>query len=296
MALSKTPGMNDLARLQYEVAVATGDHIRQLTIELDTVIEHATQAFPKEPANRLLLAQEVDNFAQEVMRDAKTDHTADFTDWHRLMSNAQFAVEKIALPFFFSSDDPDFQQLRTSLANGSLGKSVSLIQKLLAYYDTQPETLELARGHLRGALQEQTALALFNYPQDGRLIAVPTGFDDDVYHHTDLEVHFITDDGVGYRQPVSIKSSYVSAKEEKQRHPHLAVLSAADFNNSQYRTSRLLVREDSGYPGITDAEHTLILKSRKKLLSALREQMPHTAAERPYAIGHHAVKANRSRA
>lgn len=264
MLLSRTPRQTEQVRPLYERAVSEGDTVRQLNIELDTLIARAQSALlrPENDADALL--HEVQATADAIIEQAAKETVASFTDYHRLVAGAAFASEKVMIPLLFGSNTEEVRQLRARIANGTEGASVELIELLLQAKRTLPESghIEKEYGEIKGAIQEETAAALLNYHQDGQLIVLPASLNDDIQRHTDLDAYFIGADGRGYHQPISIKSSVDKAAAEKRAYPQLVVFSARDLHNQTFKISKILQRDNAGHPGISDEEQTALDSAR----------------------------------
>jgi len=285
MTIRKTPRSYDEVRPLYEKAVYSGNKIHQTTIELDNQINNSRQKLIHSTGldDTITTLETIKHAGIEAVKAMPRDLTANFTDLNRLLSTSTFAVEKATMPLLFGANTRRAQSTREELANGTESKSIEIIEILLNNVlprfanDTRPGD----RERIRGAIQEDTATALLNHRQDGQFIVLPASLEDDVLHGTDLDAYYIAEDGKGYKTPISVKSSKDDAAKERQKHPHLVVISASDFNNQDLAISRLLVRQDEGSPGLSEDEETILNTARQSIYQTFYDQV---SKERALAI------------
>lgn len=298
----QTPPITHSDRKDFERFLQSGDRVNRLMIELDYAIERIQAFIVSGRGDVTEKAPEFTKFVTACTKEASLDKQANFTDFYRLATSLVFATERAVVPLLFGDDSPKARELRAMFANGSLGKSTDGIGDLLVIHDIlsgnevkdevgffeaanltallAPKALahfiksEQARN-IRGCIQEQTVEALLNYDENPDFISLPTGYRDDISRGIDLHVYFVDQEGVGYCAPVSVKSSRHDISEAKRRYPNYVVLCADNFlnNNSHMQISRLLAREQHGYPGITREEEMVLLEARRKIHTEFQRQL-----------------------
>lgn len=269
VSIRHTPSHSDPARSSYETAFRSGDKIAQLTIELDTMIDSAQEAILTGAADSSIM-EELDDKATKILQTASTITASTFTDFHHITSGTHFARERVLMPLLFGTNRPRIRDNRRELSDGMLGKNVDILASIFATYRGLLNTYDNDRA--RGAIHEETMAALFNYAQDGSMVALPASYYADRYEKTDLDIYFFKN-GQGYLTPVSVKSSQTVALAERREYPTRITLCAEDMNNSDFSISRLLIAENEGSPGISAKEKQHLEDTRAALISRFSEQI-----------------------
>lgn len=274
----KGPRQHSPAREAFEYAVQQGNAARVESIIADEHIEDTIVAFNKsqESLPSLIDALLSDKSADIQVLDKLTP-TDDWTDVLRYSTGASFMIERIVLPLTINRQGT--HEHRRLIANGILGKTLDLIEPLVEYVDH----LNLKKSELsthfdaqlkrvRGWIQEMTIMALINYAQSADCIALPASTIQDLEEHTDL-ILYLRKRGVAYNIPISIKSSSNEARKEERAHPNVCVISAAEIENLGLSTTRLLLKQHIGHPGITKDEEDIIREARDVVMVKISQWM-----------------------
>jgi hypothetical protein len=287
MELRKTPRMHDRARGLFEQSTQDHDDIMVRTIEFDTMVQNVQSVLSHDADKgiKLLrdLAEQRKAFIRTAHKTLESNTITNFTNIHRLATSVEFATERALLPYLFSSNTHDVQNIRRKFVNGIEGQYIEIINGILGAlnilpHDEHPTTREY-RQNMRGAIQEDTIAALLNHSQNGNFVVLPSSLQEDLLQGTDLIAYFIADDGHGYRQGISVKSTRRDAEHEKQKHPHLVVLDAERINNLDLSIAKLLVRRVSGFPGLTDNENSLLQNATHDIYHEYVDQLSQTSGQ-----------------
>lgn len=258
-----TPRIYDRKRGLFEESVRENDTVMQRAVEFDVLTEN-TQAMLLHDMSRGLdmlqgLAEQRRAFF-EPQTIPKLSKSTSFTDLHRLIGSVEFAAEKALMPALFASNTHDVQHLRKTFTDGIEGTFIEFIEGALDGLNdistSQFTNIAEYRRTVRGAIQEDTVAALLNHFQTGQFVVLPSSLEEDLYQGTDLVAYFIADDGNGYKQGISVKTTTKDAVAEKKKYPHLVVLHAGHSHNFDLSTAKLLVRRVNGAPGITNKEES----------------------------------------
>ncbi len=151
-----------------------------------------------------------------------------WNDYFRLLSHGTFLEQRIKAPALFN--DSQEWRGRKALTNGIYGMNAHIIKVALAFHDA-PNTSDIERMELRGAIQEQTASALLNYRQTPSDIALPARLRDDLWHETDIDYWRIPGRAAAERIGIQVKSS-VPPDAPLITRSGSVIVSAKDFGNS----------------------------------------------------------------
>lgn len=255
----------------------TKDVLRRTNIDYDDYIFNATEklALAADEKEASALLDDIRAAGKAAMSKIKKSKNHNINDYARLVSSIEFGTERAVMPLLFRSNDIDTQVVRALLTNGAAGETVDMIDKMMRDLTIGSNTdYEIHfNARIRGAVQELTAAALLNDYQDGQIVALPAFIEDDYLGGIDLDAYYTAKDGYNYRSLISIKSSNRGARETKQTHPHLVVLSASDFNNYHLDISRLLVKRNAGSPGLNDVDRTRLDEASRKIHAMFAKQV-----------------------
>jgi hypothetical protein len=239
------PLLNPTTRYVFEVAAQDENTILQTSILIDAQIEKAQRdAFYEKPA-------QVPDFTDEIISMTKqaheaidhTDRTGEgtWTDYYRLVSQTAFLEQRLKAPFAF--DQRGHWKERAQLVNGLYGVSASIINDALLEHDAETATPG-DKEQLRGVIQEQTFLALFNKEEQRKHIAVPSATCADLYYKTDADVWILPDrQSEPYFLPIQVKSSIQSTEQRVTPRGGITIV-AHEFNNHyNFKISRLIAQD-----------------------------------------------------
>lgn len=214
--------------------------------------------------------------AQEVIAsvDPFTDHTS-WNDLYRLIGRVSFAAELVRVPRAFVTDD---YENRARIANGTSGIATDIVEQALSnFYD--PRTTQKQHTELRGVVNEYTPIALINYPQDGRGIALPGSLRADNVAKTDSFYYGTDNEGRHYRMGLQFKSKRRpltdEEKENTQIYENVAYIHANDFGNIHaedgFSVSNILVSEYHGRP-LTEKQEQRLAKAQSTIMRLIFTQ------------------------
>lgn len=277
------------SRHLFEYAYQNHELARELTIRIDTVIDNLLQSMPNQPNHSAAISSglaTIDATVADMKTRYKRGNTTvdNWIDVTRLQNTASFARERFLLPLYFS--DPHLYEARHDVANGLSGASTELLSRHLDMVDrlTRDQFKSMDGKNLRGAINEQTAMALINFSQSPSMVAVPTSLTEDVLHGVDLHLYRMQKDenGVqhGVRYGVSVKTAGLDAEYERHKRPDLIVISANDMRNLGLQTTRSLVALHAADPAFGEQETSQLADFHEQLIHNIDEQC-HSAHATP---------------
>jgi hypothetical protein len=268
------PLLNPTARYAFERACTQENAILQASLLIDGQIVDAQR---KARDNGY---DELPNFTEELSSLAHQAYDAlayvdkrgegTWVDYYRLVSQTAFLEQRLKVPLAF--EQHRYWKERGELANGMYGVSAQIIDNALSEHDSPSSTLTYQK-HLRGMIQEQTFLALFNKDQERSQIALPSATYDDLYRKIDAEVWILQDKQAEvYYLPVQIKS--IAEPQEKHVTPYGGItIVANEFSNQFLGVSRIIAQEHnhmmgSGEP-LTPAQQAHLKTAHKRLFETI---------------------------
>lgn len=288
MSNGDVPRIFEPSRDLYEKAYSERDEARLYTMQLDKKIQSTQSKLHQKVESQDL--HDLVAYRDDLLTKAHAGvRSQNYTDLHRFIVGAQFAFERACVPLLFGSNTKEAQRSRRAIADGMEAKSVDIMAEIFnepelvneIFSRHQNAHINESLRHFRGALQEDTVMALLNSPQDGTLIAIPSSLEEDIKQHTDMVVYYVSSEegNNSYLFRVSVKSRAVDAEEEKEKYPHLVVVHPSNFNNQMFRISKLLVRKNEGHPGLTPDEEQEIADAIKALHAEISRQLTNGAGE-----------------
>ncbi|MBI3888949.1 hypothetical protein HY312_00010 [Candidatus Saccharibacteria bacterium] len=197
--------LNDERSMAYLSRKIAKNALLRSTSQIDSAVSRLHATFPIEAdadqfaSDSLVLRAQLDQV--EAQLDTKPKMFINITDYFRLASVHDFAVEAAAIEAAFSSTREI--ELRETLSNGIAGKSVARVEQALHLYDNSLNPFR--KANLRGVIAEQLALTLSNFSDDPNIIALPGTVRNDLLEKTDMRIyHFKNEEG--HVTPVQIKS------------------------------------------------------------------------------------------
>lgn len=182
-----------------------GNALLRATAHIDTAVELLHTSFPLDAKNdtfvedSLRLRAQLDQTSSHLQEQPK--QTSDITDYFRLASVHDFAIESAAAQAAFSSTAET--EIRDSIIDGLAGTSVARIEQALDIYDSVINPFK--KRVLRGVVSEQMALTLTNITENPDRIALPATLRGDLLEKTDIMIYYIADQS-GYVVPAQVKS------------------------------------------------------------------------------------------
>jgi hypothetical protein len=238
------PLLNPTARYAFELASTQDNTILQVSLLIDGQIVDAQRkardsGYEELPdfTNELssLTDQAYDALAHVDKRGEGT-----WVDYYRLVSQTAFLEQRLKVPLAF--EQHRYWKEREELVNGMYGVSAHIIHEALCEHDSPTATLK-NKKQLRGVIQEQTFIALFNKDQQRNHIALPSAAYEDLYHKIDAEVWVLQDkQSEAYYLPVQIKSIAQSHEQHVTPYGGITII-ANEFSNQYLGISRLIAQE-----------------------------------------------------
>lgn len=279
-----TPRSYEPSRGLYEDAVRRNDSYLIASIELDTVLEGMQQLYGSQRISTEEACELIDEYTTELVDSIDRSYAAQqnsITDIYRLINGATFATERFLAPFAFASNTNESDDLRSFISNGTVGHSTDIISTLLdsKYESRWRNTPESYTNNIIGAINESTVIALLNTEQSSSMLAVPANTTDDIKKRTDVNYYLYDHEyATGHRLDINVKSGVDQKLREKRAHPRDIVVCAADFSNSNFAISKLLIRKYEGSPGLSDQEEARLHEAYISLVRAINCQLPRARA------------------
>lgn len=211
---------------------------------------------------------------------AESDRTSEglWTDYYRLISQTAFLEQRLKVPFAF--EKPTYWKERERLVNGTYGMSAHMIHEAMSEYD-DISTRTIHENQLRGVIQEQTFIALFNREQQRNRLAIPSATYDDLHKKIDVDVWSLPDRHTKpLCLPVQVKSW--QHNNEKCVTPKNGIAIYADeFNNTRnLAVSRLIADEYSYMIGegepLTPQQIQQLDNAHARLFATMEHKTGHT--------------------
>ncbi|MDB5186683.1 MAG: hypothetical protein JWM07_155 [Candidatus Saccharibacteria bacterium] len=276
------PLLDPTARYVFEAASQNKNTILQASVLMDAQITDAQMRAHYDPNTDIPDFHDeiahLTHFAQQSIEEADQTGQGTWTDYYRLVSQTAFLEQRMKAPFVFA--ERRFWRERDNLVNGIYGISAQIIDDALREYDSESATPS-DKEQLRGVIQEQTFLTLFNKAQQQKNLAVPSATCSDLYHKIDAEAWIFPDRQTDPMYiPVQIKSS-VQDDEQFITPQGGITLYAHEFNNNNRHLSisRLLAHEHHFMNGtakkLPARQQQQLNIARNKLFATMSEKIQH---------------------
>lgn len=196
------PPLDHPSRGFFQQAIREGDIGKEHLARLDYFIEQARRRAETTPSD-IICGQIVDyqtSLYETIERSGACSRT-DILTRYRLLTMASMLPELVLVPVVFNNPQSTYEQ-RSRLTEALAGISGEIIEAQMG--DFAKAATEEEKERLRGAINEQAALAAINYGDAGEIVALPSltyedyqlGIDIMIYTHGDPEP-----------SPLQIKSS-----------------------------------------------------------------------------------------
>lgn len=277
MSSEVAPALNHPDRILYEKAYRSGNHVLQTSLSLDASV-HKLQDYARRHPNPTSLdfkanIQKMTQQTQEALDKVHESGGGSWNEYYRLVSQAAFLELSILTPFIF--EDPQDFNTRNRLINGVYGISGVIIDQELSELEVQQNSQQCSQ--LRGAIHEQTVTALLNRQESKRRLALPSRTSDDLLRRVDINYWRRPDHADTHEYiPIQVKWSLRENQSERKVAPrHGVVITAADFNNSNFETSHLIVKELGlrQQDPITDDERAFLDEAEQQLITTIDQKI-----------------------
>jgi hypothetical protein len=261
----------------FERAAQSNNHLLQTSLLMDAQIVAAQRRAYYQLDGQLPDFQEeifdLTNQAHDAITKEGSDQ-APRTDYYRLISQTALLEQRLKAPFVF--EKPQHWKERAELVNGLYGINAQIVDEAIKEFDT-PGIGRVKNAELRGVIQEQTFMALFNHKQQRQHIAVPSATCADMYKKTDVDIWTMHDKQTDpFYLPVQIKSS--AWCDDGQSTPENGVtIFGHEYNNVRHlNISRLIVRDHRYMIGVGQAlspiDNQRLELAEAKLFAALEQK------------------------
>lgn len=179
-------------------------------------------------------------YAQKTIFESDQADEGLWTDYYRLIGQTVFLEQRLKAPLVF--EKPMYWKEREQLVNGTYGMSAHMIRNAIDEYDSMSPHAD--KELLRGAIQEQTFIALFNREQRRNRLAVPSATYDDLCNRIDADVWSLRDRQTEpFYMPVQVKSSRRYNERNVSPKNGITIYAEEFDNNRNLKISRLIARE-----------------------------------------------------
>lgn len=217
------------------------------------------------------------NQAQYAIDHADRSGQGSWTDYYRLVSQTAFIEQRLKAPFVF--EKPQFWKERSQLVNGLYGVSAHILHEAIREYD-RPSIRQVEEEELRGVIQEQTFMALFNREQQRKRIAMPSATYADLRGKVDADVWVLADRQTQpFYLPVQIKTTLWADEEYITPDHGITIISHEYDNDRGLKISRLIAKEyrhiiSTGDP-LNSTEEQLLLAASDNLFMTMEYKAQH---------------------
>jgi hypothetical protein len=179
-------------------------------------------------------------YAQRTIAESDQADEGLWTDYYRLISQTLFLEQRLKAPLVL--EKPRNWKEREQLVNGTYGMSAHMIREAIDEYDNMSPHAD--KELLRGAIQEQTFIALFNREQRRNRLAVPSATYDDLCNRIDADVWSLRDKQTEpFYLPVQVKSSRHHSEKHVSPKNGITIYAEEFDNNRNLSISRLIACE-----------------------------------------------------
>lgn len=193
------PPLSHPMRGFFEGAVQRGNTGGEYLARLDNFIEQARKNTSVDEAY-----QQAVNYQSALygtIQEARECPRTDVLSYYRLLTMAALLPQLVVAPRVFSDPQSTYDE-RFALTADMVGISGEIMEELVSYF--AEASIKNEQDQLRGAINEQTALAAVNYSDTGEVVALPSLTYADYRQGIDMEIYTY---GSPQPAPRQIKSS-----------------------------------------------------------------------------------------